>query len=79
MAVQLAALIAADTDGYVIRLPGLPTTPLAWVMFLLAVALVFYALIRGIVAVGEKVTGMAWKHVALFWFVLVLFIIGLTQ
>ncbi|MFV0523699.1 MAG: hypothetical protein ACK5RL_04295 [Acidimicrobiales bacterium] len=79
MAVQLAALIAADTDGYVIRLPALPTTPLAWVLFFLVVALVFWALMRGLVELGGKVSGFAWKHVAIVWLVLVLFIIGMTQ
>ncbi|MDH3680447.1 MAG: hypothetical protein OEV40_10920 [Acidimicrobiia bacterium] len=75
---KLWSLVGVEWSDWVIRLPGGGG---AWETALgfLILALVVYALIRGTVAIGDKITGAFWSLVTLAFFIVVVLAIARLQ
>ncbi|MEM8923210.1 MAG: hypothetical protein AAGD35_06880 [Actinomycetota bacterium] len=71
---SLAAALAVT-----VRLPSPGNTPESVLVWLLAVAVLSYIAVRGLVAFGEKLTKQVWATVVFFGVILLVLLIGRAQ
>lgn len=72
-------MLGVEWSDWVIRFPTGGGSTEGTIIVILVVALLAYALVRGTVSIGDKLTPMLWSLVTFFAFLLIVIAVGRAQ